>query len=136
MGKQAEIYAALKESAEALASSMGLAHTIEDLNFTPPYVDGDPQPYLRFDLFMNDLFWQGISDGRIDQGLMQVNLIVPAGYDRATAFGQADEIIEAYPKASILPGARLVKIQSQPWLASPITEDAWTMYPVTVSWTA
>ena len=134
MGKQADIYAALKAKAEAVALALDLPAAIDDATFTPPYADGDLPPFLRFDFFNNAPFWQGITDGRVDQGLLQVNVIVPHGFDRAVAYGYTDQIIALYPKADRLPGDRMVKVQSESWVASPIVEPDRTTYPVTVSW--
>lgn len=136
MGKQADIYAALKAKAEAVALALDLPAAIDDASFTPPYVDGDLSPFLRFDFFNNAPFWQGIREGRLDQGLLQVNLVVPYGFDRATAFGYVDQIIALYPKADRLPGERTVKVQGEAWVASAIPEPDRTTYPVTVPWVA
>lgn len=134
MGKQSDIYAALKAKAEAVALALDLPAAIDDATFTPPFVDGDLPPFLRFDFFNNAPFWQGITEGAVDQGLLQVNLIVSHGFDRETAFGYVDQIIALYPKAERLPGERVVKVQSKTWVASAIPEPDRTTYPVTVSW--
>lgn len=134
MGKQADIYAALKAKAEAVETALGLPAAIDDESFTPPFVDGNLPPFMRFDFFNNAPFWQGISDGRIDQGLLQINVIVSYGFDRATAYGYVDQIIALYPSASRIGG--LVKVQGASWVASPIVEPDRTTYPITVSWSA
>jgi hypothetical protein len=134
MGKQADIYAALKAKAEAVALALDLPAAIDDASFTPPYVDGDLPPFLRFDFFNNAPFWRGLREERLDQGLLQVNLVVPNGYDRASAYAYVDQIIALYPNADRLPGAVVVKVQGQSWVASPIVEADRTTYPVTVSW--
>lgn len=134
MGKQADIYAALKAKAEAVETALGLPAAIDDESFTPPFVDGNLPPFLRFDFFNNAPFWQGISDGRVDQGLLQVNVIVSYGFDRATAYGYVDQIIALYPNAARLSAVRPLKVQGQSWVASPIPEADRTTYPITVSW--
>lgn len=137
MGKQADIYTALATKAAAVAAALSLPASINDENFEAP-IDGSGMilPYLRFDFFTNDLAWQGISDGRVDQGLQQINIVMPRPHDRVTAYGYVDQIIAAYPKAARLPGSAMVKVQSQTWVASPIVESDRTTYPVTVSWSA
>ena len=134
MGKQADIYAALKAKAEAVALALDLPAAIDDASFTPPFVDGNLPPFLRFDFFNNAPFWQGIRDGRVDQGLLQANLVVSYGFDRAVAYDYTDQIIALYPNGERLSALRVLKVQGQSWVASPIPEADRTTYPVTVSW--
>jgi len=134
MADQADIYAALKAKADAVAAALDLPASIDDASFTPPFVDGDLPPFLRFDFFNNAPFWQGLNQGRIDQGLMQVNVIVGYGFDRQDAYAYVDQIIALYPNAARIGG--VVKVQGASWVATPIVEPDRTTYPVTVSWSA
>lgn len=135
MAKQADVYADLATSAAAVATVLNLPPAIGDNNFEPP-VDGNGMilPYLRFDFMNNAPFWEGIRTGRLDQGMMQITLTMPRPHLVATALGLVDDIITLYPKAVRLPGAGRVKVQSSPWVASPIVEGDRTYYPVTVPW--
>lgn len=136
MGKQTEVYAALKAKALAVEAALGIPAAIDDASFTPPFVDGELPPFLRFDFFNNAPFWQGLRSGRVDQGLMQVNVIVSYGFDRQAAYDYTDQVIALYPNAGRFPGARVVKVQGESWVASPIPEPDRTTYPITVPWVA
>lgn len=135
MADRVDIYADLTVKAAAVATALSLPAAFTDDNFEPP-IDGNGMilPYLRFDFFNNAPFWEGIRQGRLDQGLSQVTLVVSRPHDRLAAYNYIDAIIAAYPKASVLPGDAKVKIQAMPWVASPIVEVDRTSYPVTVSW--
>jgi len=65
---------------------------------------------------------------------LQVNLIVPNGYDRLYAYAYVDQIIALYPNGGRILSPRPLKVQGQSWVASPIVEADRTTYPVTVSW--
>lgn len=135
MGKRADVYAALQAKAEAVAASMSLAITLDDDSFEPP-MDGNSMmlPYLRADLQPNAPFWQGMSSGRVDQGLMTIMLTMPRPHVQTTAWGYIDAIIAAYPKGVHISGYASLKVQSAPYDSQPLTEGDRTYYPVTVSW--
>lgn len=135
MGKRAEVYAALKAKAEAVAAAMSLQITDSDDNFEPP-IDGNGMilPYLRYDAAPNAPFWEGIASGRVDQGLTTIMIVMPRPHVLATAWGYIDALIDAYPKASHIAGYPSLKVQSAPYDSQPLTESDRTYYPVTVSW--
>lgn len=104
-----------------------------DVAFTPP-TDGR---YLRVDLFNNAPLWDGLSIGRIDQGLLQITVTWPKGKGAIKPREAAAQVMAHFPKGLTLCGAGLrVKVNRSPWAASPIIEDSQTLIPVTISWTA
>jgi hypothetical protein len=137
MPSQADIYADLVTKAHAVAASLSLPASIDDENFEAP-IDGNGMilPYLRFDMFNNAPFWEGLRDGVIDQGLSQVMIVMPRPHDREAGYAYFDQIRALYPKASRLPGNAGVKVQEVPWVATPIVEPDRTSYPVTIPWVA
>lgn len=135
MASHADIYTDLAASAAAAALVLNLPAALGDDSFEPP-IDGNGMmlPYLRFDFMNNAPFWEGIRSGRLDQGMMQITLTMPRPHLVSDAYELVDDILALYPKAGILPGDGRVKVQSAPWVASPIVEGDRTYYPITVPW--
>lgn len=104
-----------------------------DVAFTPP-ADGR---YLRVDLFRNAPFWEGLASGRMDQGLLQVTLIWPKNKGLIVQARAVKQVLDHFPKGLTLRGAGArVKINREPWAASPLMGDVSTETPITISWTA
>ena len=104
-----------------------------DVDFSPP-ADGK---YLRLDLFNNAPFWEGLSSGRIDQGLMQVTVVWPRAEGRIKPAEVAALVMEHWKKLTTLSGSGTrVKINREPWVSSPILSDHQTETPVTIPWVA
>lgn len=104
-----------------------------DVAFPPP-ADGR---YLRVDLFSNAPFWEGLTSGRIDQGLLQVTVVWPKGKGLIVQRRAAKQVMEHFAKGLKLFGpATRVTINREPWAASSIPGDVSTETPVTISWTA
>lgn len=91
-------------------------------------------PYLSATLLQNAPKFQGLASGRLDQGLLQVDVVWPKGQGVVKASEVADAVIAHFPVALRIDGK--VKIAGQPWKASPITEAGWTRTPVTIPWSA
>ena len=104
-----------------------------DVPFTPP-ADGK---YLRVDLFTNAPFWEGLKSGKIDQGLLQVTVVWPRNTGAIAIRRAVADVLAYFPKGLALfaPGTR-VRVNKEPWEASPIIEDDKTSIPITISWTA
>lgn len=132
----AAVAAALLSRCEALeVGSPALPIAYPDVAFDPA-VDAPDGRYLTVDLFNNAPFWEGLTSGRIDQGLMQVTVVWPKGEGLA-ARRAAAAVIAHFPKNLTLPGSGvLVKINRETWQASPILDDDSTSIPVTISWVA
>lgn len=104
-----------------------------DVAFTPP-ADGK---YLRVDLFTNAPFWQGLTSGRLDQGLLQIVIVWPEGEGIIKHREIVAEVYAAFPKGLTLHGAATrVKFNREPWAASAIQGGVSTDTPITISWTA
>lgn len=104
-----------------------------DVAFPPP-ADGR---YLRVDLFSNAPFWEGLTSGRVDQGLLQVTVVWPKLKGVVAHRQAAAQVMAHFPKGLKLFGpATRVTVSREPWAASPILEDTETLTPITVSWTA
>ena len=103
------------------------------ISFTPP-TDGR---YLRVDLFRNAPFWEGLASGRMDQGLLQVTLIWPKHKGLIVQARAINQVMDHFPKGLTLHGSGTrVKINREPWAASPLMGDVSTETPITISWTA
>lgn len=104
-----------------------------DVAFSPP-ADGC---YLRVDLFSNAPFWEGLTTGRVDQGLLQITVVWPKGKGVIKPRQAAAQVMAHFPKGLKLFGpATRVTVNREPWAASPILEDTETLTPITISWTA
>lgn len=123
----------LERCATLSVGSPVLPVAMPEMTFTPPS-DGR---YLRVDLFSNAPFWEGLASGRIDQGLLQVTVVWPRLKGLIAPARAAAEVMAHFPKGLRLHGSGVtVKINREPWAASPITEPDKSSTPVTVSWTA
>lgn len=100
-----------------------------DVAFTPP-ADGK---YLAVQFLANAPAWEGLSEGRRDQGLLQVTVVWPKGLGVIRALDAAQDVIAHFPKGLVLSG---VKITGQPYAGSPLLDDADTRVPVTIPWAA
>lgn len=132
----AELLLARCETLNVGAPKMPVA--MPDVTFAPP-VDskGSPAPYLRVDLFSNAPFWEGLSSGRIDQGLLQIAVVWPKGKGLIVQRHAAKQVMDHFAKGLKLFGpATRVSINREPWAAAPIKGDVSTETPVTISWTA
>lgn len=94
-------------------------------------------PYLQVDLFFNRPRWEGLSEGVLDQGLMQVTVVWPKNQGLHGALGAAEAIRAHFAPPRVLRhGGTGVKISGQPWTASPLSEPSEVRVPVTIPWTA
>ena len=111
--------------------SLPVAHP--DVAFTVP-ANGK---YLRVDLFTNAPFWEGLSSGKIDQGILQVMIVWPKGQGLIKSRAVAKQIFAHWPKGLLLSttGAT-VRVKREPWAAQPLMEPAQTLTPITITWTA
>lgn len=123
----------LARAASLSVGSPALPIAMPDVPFTPP-TNGK---YLRVSLFSNAPAWEGLASGRMDQGLLQVSVVWPKGKGLIKAREAAAKVMEHFPKGLTLSGDGVrVKINRQPWAASPIPDDIETLTPVTIPWVA
>lgn len=119
--------------ARCAALSAILPVAMPDVIFSPP-ADGK---YLRVGYFTNVPRWEGLSDGAVDQGLLQIDVVWPKGQGVVAHRRVVSQVAALFPKGLRLyaPGAR-VTVNREPWAASPIVEASRTLTPITVSWVA
>jgi len=134
MADPAVVAQLILEHAEAMViGSPALPIAYPDVTFIPP-TDGK---YLRLDLFNNEPFWQGLSSGRIDQGLMQVMVVWPRAEGRIKPAEVAALVMEHWAKLTVLQGSGVrVKVNREPYVSSPILSDHETETPITIPWNA
>lgn len=107
-----------------------------DVTFDPAVKAPDGR-YLRADLFSNAPFWEGLTSGRIDQGLLQITVVWPKGKGLIVQRRAAQQVMDHFAKGLKLFGpATRVSINREPWAAAPIKGDVSTETPITISWTA
>lgn len=135
MATGAEIFDALMGRVATLSvGSPPLPIAYPEIGFDPPEDEvGNPLPYLDVSDFPNRPLWEGLSDGRVDQGWLQITVVWPKGRGLVAPKAAADEVIAHFPKGLQLSG---VKISAQPWQASPITDASECRVPVSIPWVA
>lgn len=133
MGSQTNVYTVLKAYANTLATLTGFRIAYLDEEFEAS-VDptGTFVPFLQSKLFRNVPAWQGMSGGRLDQGLFQVDVVWPRGKDPAGAMAAIDQIVLNKLQGQYLGGR--VKVQKAAWAASPLVESDRTIHPITIPW--
>lgn len=127
-----EIYLALMGRVETLSigsPALPIAYPETTESYSPP-ADGR---YLDVTDFPNAPFWQGMTDGRIDQGLLQVTVVWPQNAGLVAPKAAADQVIAHFPK-----GLRLgaLKITGEPWQAAPLIGEHDVRIPITIPWKA
>ncbi len=134
MADPAVVAALLLAHAEDMEiGSPALPIAYPEIDFPPP-ADGK---YLRVDLFKNAPFWEGLKSGRIDQGLLQVSVVWPRGQGIIKPAEAAALVMAHWAKLTTLSGSGVrVKVNKEPWDASPVSDDHETMIPVTIPWNA
>lgn len=131
MASPSQIAATLLDfAAELSIGSPALPMALPDLAFTPPS-DGK---YLVAAVFFNRPAWEGLTTGRLDQGLLQITVVWPKNQGVILPLLMADEIVAAFPKAMRM--AEGLKVSGQPYATSPIYDEGDTRVPVTIPWTA
>lgn len=130
MADLATVAAALLTRCSTLSvGSPTLTISYPDVPFTPP----TSGKYLDVALFYNRPAWEGLSEGKLDQGLLQITVVWPEGQGVIKPAQIADAVRAHFPK-----GLRMgpAKVSGEPWAASPILDAASTRLPVTIPWTA
>lgn len=120
----------LARCATLSVGSPALPIAYPDRPYTPP-ADGK---YLEVSLFYNRPAWEGLSSGRMDQGLLQITVVWPKNSGIPGPMRHASDVIDHFPKGLAL--ANGVRISAQPYAASPLIDDSDVRVPVTVAWTA
>lgn len=133
--------ASIDDIADALLARCGslnvgspaLPKAYPEASFTPP-ADGK---YLRIDFYPNRPAWEGLSDGKLSQGLLQITVVWPKGQGIVRPMDAAQAVMGHFAKGTILSsGSARVKINGEPWAASPLSEAGQVSVPVTIPWVA
>ena len=140
-GEAAQIIDALFVHCATLnVGSPPLPISYPEVAFTPPMTtetQPKPKPYLQVDWFGNRPAWEGLSSGKLAQGLLQITVVWPRGAGIVAPAEAAQQVIGHFAKGTALfDGSVKVTINQEPWAATPITEDTQLRIPVTVSWNA
>lgn len=137
MPSGADIFDALMQRVTSLeVGSPALPIALPEVSFKPQ-TDAPQGKYLDVSDFPNRPLWEGLSDGRIDQGLLQITVVWPKGRGLVQPKAAADAVIAHFPKGLVLAhGSARVKISAQPWQAQPIIGTSELRIPVTISWVA
>lgn len=136
MADPAEIAVALLARCETLSvGSPALPVQMPDVTSSAiPPADGK---YLAVSYFTNRPAWEGLSEGRMDQGLLQVSVVWPRQQGLVKPSQAASEVMGHFPKGlNLSSGSTKVTIDREPFAASPILEADKTTIPVTISWKA
>lgn len=132
-GKAAQVLDALLARVAALTLSPVLPVDYPEVTFDPP-ADGK---YLTVSFFPNRPMAEGLTSGRVDQGLLQVTVVWPKNQGLVAPSNIAQAVIDHFPNGLALQsGSTRVKISGQAWAAAPITDTDRVSLPVTISWAA
>lgn len=109
-----------------------------DVEFEPNATDdGKFKPYLVVDIVPNRPAWEGVKTGRLDQGLLQILAVYPAGTGSITPALMVGRIMAGFPvSAPIAADDVIVRVARAPFESPPIPVNDRTSYPVTVAWVA
>jgi hypothetical protein len=133
-GKAAQALDALFSRAATIdTGSPALPIAYPEVEFDPP-ADGK---YLAVSAFPNRPAAEGLTTGRVDQGLLQVTVVWPKDQGLIAPAGIAQAVIDHFPNGLALQsGSTRVKISGQPWAAAPITDTDRVSIPISIPWTA
>lgn len=137
MADPAVVTALLLQQCESLViSSPAMPIAYPDVAFDPKTKAPDGK-YLRVDLFKNAPFWEGLSSGRIDQGLLQIMVVWPRNRGIIKPAEVAALVEEHFKKGTRMTGSGVtVKVNREPYSSSPITSPDKSETPVTIPWIA
>ncbi len=125
--------ALLARCATLAVGSPPLPVSYPDVPFSPP-ADGK---YLEVSDFTNRPAWEGVTTGRVDQGLLQITVVWPKDEGVIKPKAIADAVAAHFPKGlRLTSGAARVKVSAGPWAASPLLGGGETRIPITIPWTA
>jgi len=101
--------------------------------FAPP-ADGR---YVDVGFFPNANKWEGMTQGRMEQGLLGVTVVWPKNKGVIKPYAAAKAVAQHFPKGLELSADGVkVKINRDPVLAEPLIEATKVSVPVNISWEA
>lgn len=134
-GDQSMRIAELLESRVAIiAESLGLPIAWPNIAFTPP----DDAPYGRVYVLPAQTVGQDLEGHmRTYQGILQLNIIIPAGSGVSQARGLAKSIADAFPEGlPLVDGDLTVYINGPPQIRQPIQGSIDITHPVSMQYRA
>lgn len=128
-----QVKEALYVEFENQARILGLAFGVKGRAFDPP-ADGR---YLIAKVLPNAPAWVGLSSGRMDQGLLQVDVHWPSDLGETEASAVADALMAAFsPGYPLGYNETIVTIEAGASQAEPLDETSDLVIPVTIPWKA
>lgn len=125
--------ALLNRAATLSVGSPALPIAMPERAFTPP-TDGK---YLDVKDFTNVPAWSGLNGGKIDQGILQIDVVWTRGEGLIAAKAAASAICDHFPAGHVMrQGSAAVKVSQDPWASSPISDTSELRIPVSIPWTA
>ncbi|EJB8470241.1 DUF4128 domain-containing protein [Citrobacter freundii] len=117
-----------------ICSSLGLPVAWPNLPFTPP----GSSPYGRVYVLPAQTVGQDLEGHmRTYQGILQLNIIIPAGSGVSQARGMAKSIADAFPEGlPLVDGDLTVYINGPPQIRQPIQGSIDTTHPVSMQYRA
>ncbi len=136
MAEDADIIRALFVRCQTLvvgSPALPITFPEQGATYEPP-ADGK---YLRVDFFPNRPAWEGLTSGKMAQGLLQITVNWPS-HDGILAPMRASDTVRAhFPKAlPLIENGTKVTISGEPWATNPITEGDKVSVAVTIPWQA
>lgn len=125
--------ALLETTGPMLPISFPEAKNADGTAFAPP-ANGK---YLRVSIFPNLPKWEGLANGLMDQGLLQISVVWPKLEGLIAPANVVGQIKDHFDKQTVLvSGSTRVKVSNEPWHSPPLTEATDIAIPVTIPWTA
>lgn len=124
----------LESRIAVICSSLGLPVAWPNLPFTPP----DSSPYGRVYVLPAQTVGQDLEGHmRTYQGILQLNIIIPAGSGVSQARGLAKSIADAFPEGlPLVDGDLTVYINGPPQIRQPIQGSIDITHPVSMQYRA
>lgn len=127
----AEVVRVLLERCETLP--LPVAFPESDKTFFPP----DDGRYYEVRFFPNGHAWEGVSNGSLAQGLLQINAVRTKNKGIVGPYRDASLAKAHFPKLLALDGAGVrVTISNEPTEGPALSEPSEVKVPVTIRWNA
>ena len=132
MADTADIFDALFAKVGTLVTgSPSLPVAYPEVAFDPP-ADGK---YLAVSVFTNRPAWEGLASGKIDQGILQIDVVWPKNQGLIAPAEIADLVKAHFARPCVMQsGTAQVRVSGEPWCAAPLIELSETRIPVSVRW--
>jgi len=137
-GKPAQTYDALMARCATMtigSPALPIAYPEPGEEFNPP-TDAIDGKYLDVRYFPNRPAWEGVSDGLLDQGFLQVSVVWPKNQGLVAPLEAAGQVVAHFTKStSLVSGSTKVTISGEPSIQT-LSEPDRVIVPVVIPWTA